>query len=995
MYKTQNSYRSKPDSLIQKISRNEKNLNIPTLQTDTNQRDNVSEKSSQNDPNEINPKETGRKNLNNLFMISTAKLINNNTGQNINKFNATNQSYNKGKSWVLKNDLNQKKSIMMNFGVPPSKFFISEIDTADMYYEVEPKKHEIIGEIDKWEYKNITSKFKKNNLFHEVKPDRNKNDIMSGQQDSKSGLNIDILNGIYNYGFEKQGSKYEDPPTNIMDVYKKDKRLQSSNSKENSCFNDRTKSKLLNQELLNEIYYNKAWEAYKKSMTPEQQDEARKFTLTTLRNADSGDNDTKANQIIDDELLRVYRQNVKMGVMPSYKNLNQYFQNAANPLNEKHVKERMQISLSNITTKQSEFRGYNRNVEDIIKYICTDIYDQDNLLEKLRNKLTKLTSQRLECTRAQKVIDKELLQQEQRKRFNVATASLLVFGNSNVSRTKITSPKINAVLNYNEVVNLGENLQGKIDILKQSDKRIIKPDKLYEDIRPNSQNNLFNKNTKGKSSQNLLTLFNSTKDKTDGVNDEINEKVKDTFLKQKDTNEKLRSYEIQSEEIEKQISKNDKVQKHYVTKFCDLIYKTINNDNEYVQKNGITRLLIKLYGIKGEINKDLIPNTLSKEAQEFVIQYVILKTQKKKMVDENEIRAKLESSLRNRSITKKDDQSAKNLSTENRQETLSPILKKNTREQVKNTVSYNNGKKETVFEIANNLLRDLTRNKKQDTVPHSDRNDQENSKATIGQISKITPNYKMKPAGKLKQDMINIDSQNNMSTKEETTLESSRPKNTAPTHRNNHSLCLTSYHNKKMSRNTNLGSMSSSNFVKIYDEDNKFGDIKEANKDPVNQSNENFKKIGVNQVKDNIYLETSNINQQAKNLLVDELRRLSNKYLTLGREQFGMKKIEKVLEVYFGETKAKKHFHKFINYTNSYVETKKKLEMKQILSNYNIENLKNEQEKLQNDSKQNIFQNHKKNEFKIGSFSARTTGMENLIKKPMFDQNFIQDFTKF
>ena len=229
--------------------------------------------------------DASRKKLNNLFMISTHKHIDNTLNQTSHKPSLikSNQFYQKGKSYIFKNDMDNpmdnRKSIMMNFKCPPEKFFISEMDQADMFENEEPvKKAQVLGDIDRWEYKHITSKFKKNEILIESKQSNKKNEVNT-DLDDKLGLNVNILNDIYKYKSRKHDCHLGDHLPHGIDKYDpKNKDKLNSSKDDPSKINDLTKQRLMNKELLNEIYYNKAWDAYKKGMTPQELEEARQLT---------------------------------------------------------------------------------------------------------------------------------------------------------------------------------------------------------------------------------------------------------------------------------------------------------------------------------------------------------------------------------------------------------------------------------------------------------------------------------------------------------------------------------------------------------------------------------------------------------------------------------------------------------------------------------------------------------------------------------------------
>ena len=76
---------------------------------------------------------------------------------------------------------------------------------------------------------------------------------------------------------------------------------------------------------------------------------------------------------------------------------------------------------------------------------------------------------------------------------------------------------------------------------------------------------------------------------------------------------------------------------------------------------------------------------------------------------------------------------------------------------------------------------------------------------------------------------------------------------------------------------------------------------------------------------------------RAKKIIDLEFSLLENQHLTLGREQFGMQKIKNLLVIYFGETLAETFMGNFK--VGSFLETKKRLEMKKLCSEYNEKNL--------------------------------------------------------
>ena len=204
-----------------------------------------------------------------------------------------------------------------------------------MFKETETKQFDIIRDIDKWEYKNITEKNLSENIFTGEGGIDNSNEKMGaiGVDDAYS-VNVKILDAIYRRDLDKEKCSVPGNKAPIHAEFKKESKagvggLQSRKgnfSQAAVSLNEKTTTRLLNQEVLNEIYYKKSWDAFLASKTDQELELAHKFSVSTYKanndlNKIPKKSHAKTLEIIDSRILDEKRTNIKNNIMMSYKNL--------------------------------------------------------------------------------------------------------------------------------------------------------------------------------------------------------------------------------------------------------------------------------------------------------------------------------------------------------------------------------------------------------------------------------------------------------------------------------------------------------------------------------------------------------------------------------------------------------------------------------------------------------------------------------------------------
>jgi hypothetical protein len=218
-----------------------------------------------------------------------------------------------------------------------------------------------------------------------------------------STLNVKILDAIYRRDLENHNCSFLSNKTPIRASFRKQAKpifgqlgFSPGNSKQVPVtLNEKTTKRLLNQEVLNEIYYKKSWDAFLASKTDQELELAHKFSVSTYK-ANNGlgnmqkNSHSKTLEIIDSKILEEKRTNIKNNIMMSYKNVKNSFDQAKCPLNEGEVKERILVSLSNIHQGQLKEYSYERDVDNVIQGYMQELRRQNLILKKLKKKRSKL-----------------------------------------------------------------------------------------------------------------------------------------------------------------------------------------------------------------------------------------------------------------------------------------------------------------------------------------------------------------------------------------------------------------------------------------------------------------------------------------------------------------------------------------------------------------------------------------------------------------------------
>lgn len=211
-----------------------------------------------------------------------------------------------------------------------------------------------------------------------------------------------ILDAIYRRDLENQNCAFLGNKTPIRASFRKQAKpvfgqlgFSQGNSKEDPVtLNEKTTKRLLNQEVLNEIYYKKSWDAFLGSKTDQELELAHKFSVSTYKanndlSAMQKNSHSKTLEIIDNKILEEKRTNIK-NIMMSYKNVKNSFHQVKFPLNDGEVKERILLSLSNIHQGQLKEYSYERDVDNVIRGYMQEVSGQNLILKKLKKKRSKL-----------------------------------------------------------------------------------------------------------------------------------------------------------------------------------------------------------------------------------------------------------------------------------------------------------------------------------------------------------------------------------------------------------------------------------------------------------------------------------------------------------------------------------------------------------------------------------------------------------------------------
>jgi hypothetical protein len=218
-----------------------------------------------------------------------------------------------------------------------------------------------------------------------------------------STLNVKILDAIYRRDLENQNCAFLSNKTPIRTSFRKQAQpifgqlgFRQGNSKQAPVtLNEKTTRRLLNQEVLNEIYYKKSWGAFLASKTDQELELAHEFSVSAYKaNNDQGamqkNSYSKTVEIIDSKILEEKRTNIKNNIMMSYKNVKNSFKQTKFPLNDGEVKERILVSLSNIHQGQLKEYSYERDVDNVIRGYMQEVSGQNLILKKLKKKRSKL-----------------------------------------------------------------------------------------------------------------------------------------------------------------------------------------------------------------------------------------------------------------------------------------------------------------------------------------------------------------------------------------------------------------------------------------------------------------------------------------------------------------------------------------------------------------------------------------------------------------------------
>lgn len=347
--------------------------------------------------------------------------------------------------------------------------FIHEEDSNKIFNETDIKRFTINNDIDKWEYKNLTEKDMKTGKYVQNNSNEKTSEYL---MDQNSGISIGVLNSSNNLS-RAQVKK--------CNVTRGERKLWNTSEEDHNriCFLDmiadqtRTRGKInmseqykqksMNKQIINDIYYKKSWDAYINSMTREQlltakeksvhllhregsiqqkPVEKKNKTIELNKKKNSIDKE-KSNEIhgsddeiIDENILSVKKRYIKNNLMTSFKNLNNFFTMKNMPLDDTKVKHRMIVSLTNYNDKDPNEVSYVRDLDNIICNLMSEITTQDLIVERLKKKTTKLTSQLRLLTKQSLAIEEYLSSLEKEKRFKVATATYLFQGyNSNPKKS--------------------------------------------------------------------------------------------------------------------------------------------------------------------------------------------------------------------------------------------------------------------------------------------------------------------------------------------------------------------------------------------------------------------------------------------------------------------------------------------------------------------------------------------------------------------------------
>lgn len=509
----------------------------------------------------------------------------------------------------------------------PECYFISNLDENDKFSETEITNFDIKNDIDKWEYKNIAEKKLSNDLFGTPGQQNDTNEASYKTMDQE-GLNVDILNCAFkkkssnkSYNVDRQGETKKEDKENL------DLLLGRTNAKRSFVLNQECKHRTMNKEILNEIYYRKAWDGFKNSMTHQELMKAQQVTVNSIKY--NGPNAaTSDSEFLKDKILFDSRKEITDNIMLNYKNLTDHFGDKSSfPLDDNLIRGRLIESQSNYNQHEKKF-SWHRNIDHEISNLKHGIDIQNNAIVKLRKKKNNFEKCLCYHTQQFKVIDGNQVDYEKEKRFKLATASFLVYGLLNNPKMIAPNPKMTApdpkgpivdtkkmgmgrttILNWNENIHVANNINKGIDRLnteKKTEKKISTEEEISRLMtKPNTQPNRQHTNS------------------GDDIFPELTEKIHADLSKMGAVKEQIDKVKKNISEVAGEIDTISQIKQHKINQLSDTLYKTINNDFDYIQQNGIKDLQVILYRVTEEILIDKLPNSIGDEGRNFITNLAI------------------------------------------------------------------------------------------------------------------------------------------------------------------------------------------------------------------------------------------------------------------------------------------------------------------------------------------------------------------------------------
>lgn len=478
----------------------------------------------------------------------------------------------------------------------------------------------------------------------------------------------------------------------------------------------------------------------------------------------------------------------------------------------------------------------------------------------------------------------------------------------------------------------------------------------------------------------------------------INEKSDCELSKLTNVTKNIKEINRMTTELDVETDKNLQMRRYKINQMSELIYKAINNNKEYVQQHGIKNLLVKLHQTSGDIDPEKIPNTIHEEGKVFIIHLATALSDLKNLLSlKNKCEEKKIKKIRKNNV--REGPSENELfydeianGKEDGKLTESKIVRPHTFQN--NFDDYNESgisskRIENPTKIAENKINIfINKEKKSRSVANFDIKKDSNNPSYIelehttdrNQVKNLNvKQYISKNYTSTIKSKRNINSQqdtlhNSFNKNENKNLASTKDASPSHSYNKNHINGKKTYEldisalqfgkPEKQKRITFERDFEVSaenrkndqgvfkNFRLICNEnakpivnppskrnlvvDTEENYLKTANWNLQNMIPRNYKNLHSNDIE----IETKELQKIAQDIIDAEFKRLSNKYLTLGREQFGMEKILNLLVIYFGEDKAIQYISKFN--AGKFLENKRKLEMKKCVSEFNDKIEKND-----------------------------------------------------